>query len=66
MLGFFKLNFSFKNKDLILPLYTSLVRRHLEYAVQFWSPRHAKDIAKLGVQRTATKIIPSLRKAFHP
>ncbi len=54
MLGFIKRNFSFKNKDVILPLYTSLVRPYLEYAVQFWSPHHAKDIAKLeGVQRRA-------------
>ncbi len=29
MLGFIKRNFSFKNKDIILPLYNSLVRPHL-------------------------------------
>ncbi len=33
--SFIKGNFSFKNKDVILPLYNSLVRPHLEYAVQF-------------------------------
>ncbi len=38
MLGFTKRNFSSKNKDVILPLYNSLVRTHLEYAVQFRSP----------------------------
>ena len=60
MLGLIKRNFSFKNKDIVLPLYNSFVRPHLEYAVQFWSPHHVKDIAKLeGVQRRATKMIPS-------
>ncbi len=48
MLGFINRNFSFiENKNIILPTYISLVRPHLEYAVQFWSPHHAKDIAKL-------------------
>ncbi len=55
MMGLIKIIFSFKNKDVVLPLYNSFVRPHLEYAVQFWSPEHAKDIAtKLGVQRQAT------------
>ncbi len=62
MLGFIKRNFSFKNKVILLSLYISLVRPHLKYAVQFWSPLHTKDIAKLeAVQRRATKIITSLR-----
>ncbi len=43
-------------------MYISLVRPHLEYAVQFWSPHHARDIAKLeAVQLKATKMIPSQR-----
>ncbi len=62
MLGFINRNFSFKNKNRILSMYINLVRSHLENAVQFWSPHHAKDIAKLeAVQRRATKMIPSLR-----
>ncbi len=62
MLGLMKINFSFKNKDIALPLHNSFVRPHWEYAMQFWSPHHVKDIAHLeGVQRTAKKIIPSLQ-----
>ncbi len=33
MLGFINRNFSSKNKDVIIPLYISFVRPHLEYAV---------------------------------
>ena len=37
ILGFIFRYFKFKNKDIILKLYKSLVRPFLEYAVQFWS-----------------------------
>ena len=47
-------------------MYNSLVRSHLEYAIQFWSPHHIKDITKLeSVQRGATKIIPPLRNKLY-
>ena len=37
-------NFWYKNKELILPLFKSLVRPHLEHAVQFWSLFLRNDI----------------------
>src|SRR5215469_955813 len=62
MLGYIARNFEYKSKNVILPLCKSLVRPHLEYAVQLWSPYHVKDIGKIErVQRRATKMIPELR-----
>ena len=46
VLGFIARNFRYKNKELILPLWKSLVSPHLEYAVQFWSPNLRRDIDK--------------------
>ncbi len=62
MLGFINMNNTFRNKDIILPMHITFVKHQLEYALQFWSPHHAKNIAKLeAFQRRATKMIPSLR-----
>ncbi len=63
MLGFIKGNFFFQNENIIRKLYISLVKPLLDYLVQFWSPHHAKDIAKLeAAQRKATKMITPVRK----
>ena len=61
-LGMIKRNFRNLNKDIVIRLYKQLVRPHLEYAVQAWSPYLKKDIKLIeGVQRRATKIIPSFK-----
>ena len=62
VLGFISRTFDYKSKNIVLPLYKSLVRPHLEYCVQFWSPANRKDVDALErIQRRATKLIPSVR-----
>ena len=62
MLGLIKRSFTYKDEQTILKLYKALVRPHLEYAQQFWSPHLKKDVDKLEkVQKRATKIVPTLR-----
>ena len=50
-----KRTFSYKTIDILLPLYKSLVRTHLENCMQAWSPHLRKDID--CVQRQATRMV---------
>ena len=62
MLGMIRKSFQYKDRKAML-LYKSMVRPHLEYAVQAWCPNKTSDIKLLeGVQRRFTKCIPELNK----
>ena len=47
ILGLIRRTISYKEKQLIVPLYKAIVRPHLEYCIQTWRPNRKKDIDKL-------------------
>ena len=61
IVGRVKRTFTYMDKDMFNIIYKSIIRPHLEYAVQSWSPYLRKDINLLEqVQRRATSIVPEL------
>ena len=47
ILGMISQTFSSKKSKIIVPLYISLVRPHLDYCIQAWRPHFRKDVEKL-------------------
>ena len=61
MLVFIGRGIEFKNWQVMLQLYRTLVRLHLEYSVQFWSPHYQKDVEALErVQKRFTRMLPGV------
>ena len=66
MLGFIGQNIEYRSWDILLKLYKTLIRPHLEYCVQFWSPYYKKDIIKLErVQKRLTRMPTGLGGLSH-
>ena len=60
--GIIKRNFKYMGEDIFLNLYKTLVRPYLEYSSVVWDPATIRDQKLLeGVQRRATKLIPTIK-----
>ncbi|XP_078059894.1 uncharacterized protein LOC144485672 [Mustelus asterias] len=61
VLAFINRGIEFRSREIMLQLYRTLVRPHLEYCAQFWSPHYRKDVEAIErVQRRFTRMLPGL------
>ena len=61
MLALIAKGFEYKSREILLQLYRFLVKTHLEYYVQFWSPNLRKGILTIeGAHRRFTRLIPGM------
>ena len=62
ILGYTKISVARRLKEVILPLYSALVRPHLEYCAQMWSSQYRRDTNLLEcIQRRDTTVSQGMK-----
>ncbi|GAB0181718.1 hypothetical protein GRJ2_000637100 [Grus japonensis] len=51
VLGCIKRGVTSRSREVILPLYSALVRPHVEYCIQLWGPQYRRDMELLERSR---------------
>ena len=61
-LGCIQRNVDSRSREVILPLYSVLVKPHPEYCIQMWSPQYTRDTElSEHIQRNTTKMIQGMK-----